>query len=489
MTLVAPPDAPLAAVAHDAGVPAGLSAFRPLSQAAFALDARLELIRRAQVSLDLQYYLIGNDATGRLILRELCDAAQRGVRVRLLLDDLHTERMDEMLLGLAACPGAGVRLFNPFAYGRDAWLLRLWQLATEFQRLNHRMHNKLLVADGAVAVVGGRNLADEYFLRSGDANFIDFDLLMTGAIVPPLSGYFDAYWNSEQVFPIEAIAGNTASAEQRRQRFRELVAADAAPAPDKLTAVDPQGRVPFGAELDAHRHQFVMASAGAMADRPDKLLAGDGDGPETVADHYQKLLEEARSELIVVSPYFIPGKAGVARLGELRERDVEVRVVTNATSSTDEPLVTIGSARYRKQLLGMGVKLYEFESVRMMRAARLHDLFGRSRGRLHAKLGIIDRKVVLVGSMNIDPRSARINTEIGVAVRSEELARQVLPSYELETIPGLYELRLRPAEGGVEWIGRDERGGEERLDAPPGSSWLEELRLFLLSGLVLEDQL
>ena len=489
MTLVAPAGAPLAAVAHDAGVPAGLSGFRPLLQSTFALDTRLELIRRAQVSLDVQYYLIGNDSIGRMILRELRDASQRGVRVRLLLDDLHTERMDELLLGLSAHPKAEVRLFNPFAYGRDALLSRYWQLATDFGRLNHRMHNKLLVADGAVSIVGGRNLADDYFLRNDDANFIDFDLLMAGAIVPQLSATFDAYWNSGQVFPVEAITRNDTSAEQRRRRFDDLVDAKDAPAPDKLLAVDLQGRLPFGAELDAHRHQFVIASGGVMADRPDKLFAGDLDPPPTVADRYQSLLGEARTEIIVVSPYFIPGEAGVQRLRQVRERGVDVRIVTNASSSTDVALVSISSARYRTELLGLGVKLFEFESVRLMRAAKLHALFRRSRGRLHAKVGIIDREVLLVGSMNVDPRSARINTEIGVAVRSSELARQVLPSYDLATIPGLYEVRLKAVGSGIEWVDRDDDGNEERLDAAPGVSWLDSLRLFLLSGLVLEDQL
>lgn len=488
-TLVAPASAPLAAVAHDAGVPAGLSAFRPLLQSTFALDTRLELIRRAQVSLDVQYYLIGNDSIGRMILRELRDASQRGVRVRLLLDDLSTQRMDELLLGLAAYPKAEVRLFNPFAYGRGSLLSRYWQLLTNFGRLNHRMHNKLLVADGALAVVGGRNLADDYFLRNADANFIDFDMLMAGAIVPQSSATFDAYWNSDQVFAVDAITHDDASAAQRRRRFDELVDTQDATAPARLLDVDLQGRQPFGAELDARRYRFVIASGGVMADRPDKLLAGDLDPPPTVADHYQSLLGEARSEIIVVSPYFIPGEAGVQRLRQARERGVEVRVVTNASSSTDVALVSVSSARYRTELLGLGVKLFEFESVRLMRIAKLHALFGRSRGRLHAKVGIIDREVVLVGSMNVDPRSARINTEIGVAVRSSELAGQVLPSFELETIPGLYELRLNALGTGIEWIGRDDDGKEERLDAAPGVSWLESLRLFLLSGFALEEQL
>ncbi|MDQ6679884.1 MAG: phospholipase D-like domain-containing protein, partial [Pseudomonadota bacterium] len=193
--LVAPPSAPLAAASRAASLADGYSGFRAMPQSAVALDARLELIRRATLSLDLQCYLIGDDSIGRLILRELGAAADRGVRVRLLLDDLYAEGLDELLLGLAAHPGVEIRLFNPFAYGRNSSLARLWHLATDFRRLNHRMHNKLFIADGSVAVAGGRNLADEYFLRNKSANFIDFDLLVAGAVVTDLNAAFDAYWN------------------------------------------------------------------------------------------------------------------------------------------------------------------------------------------------------------------------------------------------------------------------------------------------------
>ena len=180
-------ETPLGSVARDASIPPTQSGVRALSQAAFALDARMAMIEQAQVSLDVQYYVIGNDTTGRMLLRALRDAARRGVRVRLLLDDMHTAGMDPLLQGLAAETHVELRLFNPFVYGREAPLLRLFALAADFSRLNRRMHNKLLIADGALAVVGGRNLADEYFLRSRQSNFIDFDLLLAGAVLPRLA--------------------------------------------------------------------------------------------------------------------------------------------------------------------------------------------------------------------------------------------------------------------------------------------------------------
>ena len=189
-----------------------------------------------------------------------------------------------------------------------------------------------------------------------------------------------------------------------------MVRLDVAPAPEALTGADSYGRPPFGNELAARRYNLIVARAGAVADQPGKLLAAAGRAPETVTDRYQKLLREVRSELTLVSPYFIPGKVGVERLREMRDRGVAVRVITNATSASDEPLVNMATARYRRELLRMGVRLFEVDSSRLMRDAAIRGLFRSSTGRLHAKVALIDRELVLLGSMNVDPRSAFLNT-------------------------------------------------------------------------------
>ena len=491
-SLAAPADAPLMALVRDLAVPAAKSAVRPIPMPHHALSARLELITRAQTSLDLQTYLIANDGTGRLILRALRDAAERGVRVRLLLDDFYTEELDELLLGLAAHPRVEVRLFNPFTYGRGASALRLWQLATDFQRLNHRMHNKLFVADGALAVAGGRNLADDYFLRGTQANYIDFDMLVAGAVVPDLARHFDSYWNSERVYPLQSITGNRLDAAQRRERFEQLTAGDLTAAVPRLAEVkagnalnprpDPQDQGLFG---------FFVSPAASHADAPVKRRNASYEPDEnTVAGRLLRLLAaEAKSEVILVSPYFVPGRIGIDRLKQLRDRGVAVRIVTNATGVSDEPLVGVGYEPYRVEMLRLGVRLFEVTSGRLKRDDGLRAAFGSSTGRLHAKLGFIDRQVLLAGSLNLDARSALINTEMGLLVRNPELVQRLLAFYRVDAGVGVYEVRLKPDGESLEWVGLDPDGAQERLDAEPESNWLLRLKLRLLGLFIPEDQL
>jgi cardiolipin synthase C len=232
---IATAEAPLVEAARAATISPGGSGVWPLMQGSFALDARLAMIENARDSIDLQYYLIANDSTGRSILRALRDAAERGVRVRLLVDDLYTSDLHNLLAGLAATANVEVRLFNPVVTDRASASRRLLAMVLDFKRLNHRMHNKLFIVDGAMAIVGGRNLADEYFLRGTENNFIDFDVLLAGSVVPELSGWFDLYWNSTAVFPLQdierAAASNTLPADVARAAFDNATRNDARPNP------------------------------------------------------------------------------------------------------------------------------------------------------------------------------------------------------------------------------------------------------------------
>jgi cardiolipin synthase C len=489
-TRVAAADAPLPMLVQQLEVPPGLSAVRPMPMPQHALATRLALMAQASTSLDVQTYLLADDATGRLILRALLDAAERGVRVRLLLDDFYTQGLDGLLVGLAAHTNAEVRLFNPFAYGRDAAPARLWQLATDFERLNHRMHNKLFVADGVMAVVGGRNLADEYFLRGADSNFIDFELLAAGAVVPELSAGFDGYWNSERVFPLHAIVSSGPGAAQTRARFEQLNAEQQPVDVPGLADGSPEAvlRPPHQA-IGNGLFGFFIAPAAAHADPPIKAAAPPDDPrSDTVAARLLRQLAQAQSEVVLVSPYFVPGDSGMQRMKQLRERGVSLRVVTNATGTSDEPIVSLGYENRRSEMLRMGVRLYEVSSGRLKRDQRLRSVLGSSTGRLHAKIGFIDRETFVLGSLNLDARSAMINTELGLLVRSPELTRQMMDYYQADTAPGVYEVRLRNGGDNLEWVAH-EGDGEERLDEEPESSWLLRLKLRLMSLFVREDLL
>ena len=491
---VAAPDAPLAMMAQEAGIPAGQSGVAPLAQAAFALDARLALMAAARVSLDLQYYVIADDGIGHQILRGLRDAAQRGVRVRLLIDDLHTAGMDPLLLGLAAHPNVELRLFNPFTAGRQSSLSRAVSLATDFRRLNHRMHNKLFIADGVIAIVGGRNLANEYFLRGTEGNFIDFDLLVTGAVLPELNRGFDLYWNSDLAYPVRAIAGPSdglTTDETMRAAFEASTRPANTPAPPP--AVDLFGQPPFSAALAARHVHLIAAEGRAYADSPDKADP-DRQRPEaaaadTVAQRFLRLLATARTDILLFSPYFIPGPETIARLRTAREAGVQVRVVTNSLAVSDEPLVNIGYLHHRDQLLRMGVELYELSSTRLKRDSAMRELLGSSVGRLHAKLGFLDRRTVLVGSMNIDPRSARINTEIGLAFESPQLAEMVMGAFRVDELAAVYRVRLGSDGMGTRWTAVNAGASDDELDTDPDSSVWQRLKSFLMSWLVSEEQL
>lgn len=487
----ASPHTALGAVAAQAATHPGLTGLRALPQGAFALDARLELVRRAQVSLDVQYYLVGRDDVGRALLRELQAAAVRGVRVRLLIDDAYTVGMDALLLGLAAQPGVEVRLFNPFTRGRDSVAGRALGAVGELQRLNHRMHNKLLLADGAFAVVGGRNMADEYFQRHEEANFLDFDLLALGPLVAQLAGLFDRYWNHPHVVPVQAVARSMLDAQRLRDDFAHEVQAPPVRPWPAVPARDLYGDPPLGADLDRGLPRLMWAPARAYADTPDKVDFERR--PEqfgtTVTHRTIESLREATSEIVLVSPYFIPGSAGVARLHEARQRGVSVRVITNSMAASDEPLVSVAYHRYRIPLLRAGVQLYELSPAQLRFDPRARSSFGHSKGSLHAKLAFIDRRVVLLGSMNLDARSAWTNTELGVRIDSAELSDRIGGVPALATGRGAYQVRLAADGGALQWHALNAGADEPPLADEPEVGWLERLKLRFLSLFVAEDLL
>ena len=469
---------PLGRLASNGQPAADASGFRLLPLGSFALDARVQLVRSAQVSIDAQYYHLANDESGRWLLRELRDAAARGVRVRLLLDDLYTGGVDPLLLGFAAHANVEVRLYNPFIAARERGPAgRFLAAPHDWARINHRMHNKLFIADGAVALIGGRNIANQYFLRHDADNFIDIDALTVGAVVSPLQFLFDRYWNSTHVYPLARVASDERDPSQRRADF-ELATGQVMALP--LPAVDILGRPPIGAELERGRLDLFWGLAYVFADHPDKPFDAMGDDElleTSVTYNVFEAIRRAEHELVASSPYFIPGARGMGLLVKLRERGVKVSVLTNSLGSTDESLVHLNYSRYREPLLKLGVELYELSSVRVKRNM-LMALYGARLGRLHSKAIVIDRRVSFIGSMNLDPRSATINTELGAVIDSPELARELLRIFEIDRLQGAYRVRLTAAGDCCEWIAADGDGQtvlRTEPDTPFWMHWLERL--------------
>ena len=426
------------------GADAGASGFRLLVDGAEAFDTRLALIRRAEETLDVQYYLIADDASGREFLRELGDAAARGVRVRILVDDLHATGQDVPFARLAARDNVQVRVFNPLPVRSGGFVQRIVFSMHEFSRINRRMHNKLFIADGSFAVTGGRNIADAYFDRSGDASFIDMDVLASGPVVARLGAVFDAFWNSEAAYPIGSLAAAPApSADDSAGP-----AGPVAEAGRSTAETSPRGSASgtVAAELATGQVTLEPASADVVADAPHKAL-GDGSAP-TVAAAHDALLASAQSEVLIASPYFVPVAEARDTLAGLRARDVGVSVLTNSLATTDEPLVHYGYASHRPALLAAGIALHELMPAAEASGERHGSIGGSgggstsgSPGRLHTKLTVVDEERVFVGSMNMDPRSARSNTEAGLVIHSAPLARlvakflrvrQELASYRVE---------------------------------------------------------
>lgn len=462
----------LGALATAAAPNLRFSGFRLLASGEDALAALAALADHAQRTVDLQYYLMRDDASTRALLRHVHAAAQRGVRVRVLLDDLNTAGADDALLCLTRHPNITLRLYNPFPAGRGSTLTRVLASIRDVRRINQRMHNKMFVADNAMAVTGGRNLGDAYFVQSLASNFVDLDVIAAGPVVRDLSASFDRFWNSDLAYPLETLV-------DRKPECDGPVAA-APPSPnatpgagrasaDGGTAESPPSTPPstspparsgvaipdsaFSQELGAGRLQLAWVPAAVLADAPSKIASeGSPDRSETITDDIVTLTRSARREVVLISPYFVPGRRGVALARELRARGVQLRVLTNSLAATDAPIVHVGYARYRRDLVAAGVELYELRNQLGAPRSRLGS-FGSSLASLHAKALVIDRRLLLIGSMNMDPRSARLNTEIALVMRSPALAGQVVQLFEDVAASSSYRVESL-ADGGLRWVGQ-----------------------------------
>ena len=469
----------------QASVPAAESGFRLIANGAEALQARLALIDNATQSIDLQVYQFASDATGRALMQALRAAAQRGVRVRLLIDDLHTAGDDALWLALSTQPGVELRLFNAFLSTRDSHVSRLLESALGDERAHRRMHNKLLVADGVLALAGGRNIADAYYLPMPQGSFVDIDVLVAGALVPQMALAFDLYWNSEYSHDLASVLAVALGEPPRVQGGQARL--DAPCGGTACVALEQVRRQPtaLAQEWAAGRLQMTAAQAHVAYDSPNKIenddvavdigmLATQGAQVRLLVAH---AIQQSRREVLVVSPYLIPGPAGVAGVSRLVERGVKVTLLTSSLAATDEPMVHLGYRKYRVALLQAGVALYEWGPASGSRVLR--ELVAGSGPvlRLHAKAAIIDRELVYLGSMNFDPRSRDLNTEFGVLVRSPALAEALHTQLRQMIDEGAYRLLLQPDGRTLRWATPDGRvlEGPDEPDTDLGSRLLLEL--------------
>jgi len=481
-----PAGTPLGKVAAEALPDPSTSAFRLLPLAASAYETRIEIARQAQRTLDVQSFVFNGDRTGAYLLGALRDAAARGVRVRLLIDDLHSDSVEPLLSDLAAFDGVEVRLINPFVRARGSNTSKLLTSLDQLPRVNHRMHNKLFAADNALAVFGGRNIGDEYFMRATHGgNFVDLDLLAAGQVVRDLSAAFDDYWNSDYAWPIDLIVKPRSTRQERRQRFDARLAEVQAPPPDLGVPVRLAQFATVPDELRAGRVRMASASAQVLADPAAKLGGANvADRTGTVRAGIGKAMGNAQSEVFVVSPYFVPGEIGMRVTEQNSRRGVHLRLLTNSLAATDEPAVHAGYMAYRKEMVSIGAEVYELSPTLAREQARL-GRFGESTGALHAKVIVIDQSRLFVGSMNLDGRSERYNTELGVLIDSPALAHEFLSMMDFES--STYRLRLG-TDGELQWV-RGSGANQVVLDREPEVGVLRQMMSRLIGGLLPQDWL
>ncbi len=448
-----------------------------------AFAARAIATRQAGRSLDLQYYIWHDDLTGHLLAREIHAAAERGVRVRMLLDDLNAVGLDPQLMALDAHPRIELRLYNPFRNREGPG--RILEMITRLVSINHRMHNKAWIADGRLAIVGGRNVGEEYFAADAEVNFRDLDLLLFGPAVSQASGIFDDYWNSAAVVPIAALNQKSPRDLQRMLADIDLEARGAQARPYLE-------RVARSAGVQAYSQKALRphwsSRVEVVSDPPLKGRGGD-EGSALVA-RLADTLRSSRREALVVSPYFVPGDAGADLLTGLARDGVAVGVITNSLAANDVPAVHSGYARYRPPLLAQGVQLYELKARALPEGDRggSSGLFGSSGASLHTKAFVVDGARGFVGSFNLDPRSINLNTEMGVLFDDPAIAADLRAEYLRLASPALSYRVVRNREGELRWLDRT-TAPPAVLEKEPDTGAFQRAVVRVLGWLPIESQL
>ena len=482
-----------------------LSGIYPLDDGGEALVARRALIHAAENSLDVQYYIWHNDTSGQLLFHELVKAAHRGVHVRLLLDDNNTRGMDPILHVIDKEPNIEIRLFNPFADRH----LRFLGYLTDFSRLNRRMHNKSITADNQVTILGGRNVGDEYFDIGKGVLFVDLDVLAIGPIVNQVSNNFDLYWNSNSAYPLNKII------HRRRNKLNADMPIFKHKTYNSLRAErydNFYSRNNFESKLTDGSLDYQWVNLTLVSDDPVKALPANNkpkyntdtalqvepdNKPKTVLKYKKASLTlnqlaasviEPKKDLLIITPYFVPTKIGLEYLLNLRRQGVHIRILTNSLSATDVPIVHSGYVNYRTPLLKSGVEIFELKNQGYVRSTKDHRLSGGSLSSLHAKTFTIDSNQLYIGSLNFDPRSSQLNTEMGVVIKSPEMAQYMNKAIN-DALPYVsYQVRLTD-DGKLEWLKTINQNQTTIYHHEPDTTkwqrlWVKILSIFPIEGLL-----
>ena len=463
----------------------GFSGFRLLNNGVSALLTRAALADLAERSIDVQYYIFDADDIGLFLMKRLIAAADRGVRVRIIIDDYLIGFDDATLARIDAHPNIEIRVFNPYP-DRARWsrpLQMMFNLAT----LGNRMHNKLFAVDGQAAVMGGRNLSNHYFEGESETNFRDMDVLAAGPVVAAVLKQYDTYWNEPIVVPVAAFGADAGDG----NAARAVEEAQAALSPTTAAGVGAQTeyqrrKAEFERRVLRGADELVWAAVRPVTEPPVRQLPGAAKPSAEVARALAIERQRTRGEFTMETAYFVPGERGVQVLSELTARGVRVRILTNSMASTDVPAVHSGYSRYREALLAAGVELYEYrvDAPRPIPSTQLLR-FGRSDSALHAKVVVHDRRVVWIGTANFDPRSRRINTETGLLIESEALAARMLESMERDFSPAqswrlVLETDAQTGMRRIVWVGEQD-GAPLRLSFEPGAGVMRQLRVLFYS--------
>jgi putative cardiolipin synthase len=463
------------AIAPEAARHPGLTGIEPIADGRVALAMRLALLRAATRSVDIQTFIWHADNAGTLLYEEVLRAAERGVRVRLLLDDVNAQGLDPVFALLDAQPNVQLRLYNPFTSRGSRGL----GILGDFERLNRRMHNKSFTVDNQASIVGGRNIADEYFETGEGLSFADFDVLAVGAAVRAVSTQFDVYWNSGSAYPARLVIDREPA--RSRADFAEG-AKRIAETPTSRAYEEAIRRTPQIQAMLAGETKFEWTTVRVVHDDPGKTLAESRD--ERQLQLLPKLIEAfgpPEKAFDLVSPYFVPGAEGTAALVALAQRGVRVRILTNSLAGTDEVSVHSGYARRRKDLLRAGVELFEIKPSAAPILQRGEEVGKHSAAGLHAKTFAVDRKKAFVGSFNFDPRSAKLNTEMGLVIDSARLAESLSARLD-DASPALAYRVTLDADESLVW--HDGLGGTVRDE--PETSWVRRLKDRFFSWLPIE---